>query len=853
MRHRMLFPLLALIALSAGHAGAQNVPAAGKCVVKIGGKVVAPETHAIVVPDKATQQEQFAAKDLQAHLELLTGKALPVVADSDAGDRIPLIVGKSALLKKLGVAVDFASLGLEGIHIKTAGPALVLAGNRRGVLYAVYTFLEENLQCRWFTPDCTVLPKEGTFDIARLDRRYVPPLEYRATDYPNSRDGNWAVRNKMNGAQVRADEQRGGNITYKGFVHTFNGLVPPEKYFAAHPEYFSEVGGKRLGPEYTQLCLTNPDVLRIATESVRRWIQEEPKASIVSVSQNDWGNYCRCAKCEALAKKEGSQSGPLLHFVNAIAQAIGKEHPDKIIDTLAYQYTRKPPKFVRPRPNVAVRLCSIECCFAHPLERDTFNKTFVDDIQGWSKICKRLHIWDYVINYAHSICPFPNLYVLRPNIAFFVRNGVTGIYEEANYYSKGGELAELRTYLMAKALWDPNADVRKAMAEFLAGYYGPAAAPIHEYIRLIHRSVRTNPEVHVRIYSPPASYLAPETIARAAELFDEAEKAAAGDPAVLHRVQVARLPVIYAQIALRTSAYREEGDALVTTAEKGGAELVARFEQIARAEGVTHIREGGPLDDWLSRLPRDGASLRLIRLRNPALEATLLPERGGRIWRLRTLPAGKEILKRFGTPEALEPAEGGYEEYSDAGYRSPGWVEVYTVKEQSERAATLEATLKNGLRVTRRIELDPEKPVLKVSTTLTNTGKAVVSASPRVHPAFAVTDNAKATVWLKSAAGKWTTFTPVTKEDLQSENERWLGGADRPAGEWALVDNTDDVGVINRFDTGQVAKCYVNWNGRERRVNLEIFTEETKLSPGQSVTLAHTYEVVRPASGAMDN
>ena len=114
--------------------------------------------------------------------------------------------------------------------------------------------------------------------------------------------------------------------------------------------------------------MTNPDVIRIATAEIRKRIQEHPEAMIFSVSQNDWRNYCTCEKCRKLAEEEGSQAGPLLHFVNAIANDVAKDYPDKIIDTLAYQYTRKPPKHVKPAPNVAIRLCSIECCFTHPLE-----------------------------------------------------------------------------------------------------------------------------------------------------------------------------------------------------------------------------------------------------------------------------------------------------------------------------------------------------------------------------------------------------------------------------------------------------------------------------------------------------
>ncbi|NOY82348.1 MAG: DUF4838 domain-containing protein [Kiritimatiellaeota bacterium] len=827
----------------------------GRCQVLIGGRLVAPDSHAIVIPDKPTPQEQHAASDLQKHLESIMGAAPPIVSDSRCGERIPLVVGRSALLKKLGVSVDWKALGQEGILIRTVGPALVLAGNKRGVLYACYTFLEDYLGCRWFTPDCTILPKRGTLAVPKVDRTYVPPLEYRATDYPNSRDADWAVRNKINGTQTRLDEERGGKITYRGFVHTFNSLLPPSEYFAEHPEYYSEIGGKRVGPQRTQLCMTNPDVVRFVTAAIRRRMRESPDATIFSVSQNDWGNYCQCPKCRALAEKEGSQAGVLIHFVNAIADAVRDEFPTKIVDTLAYQWSRKPPLHVRPRPNVAVRLCSIECCFAHPLATDPFNASFRRDIEGWNRICNRLHIWDYVINYAHCIMPFPNLYVLKPNIDFFVNHGVTGIYEEADYFTRGGEFAELRTWIMAKTLWDPSYDTDKAIDEFLAAYYGKAAAPMRQYIDLVHDQVRNNPDLHVRIYSPPsAGYLTPEVIRKSVQLFDRAEKRVEADPVRLQRTRVARLPLLYTRIALsRGGGYIEKGDQLVPAAAEADVRtLVERFAKIAKAAGVTHIREGrrGYLGPWLARQQERGKSLPIIRLRTPHLDAVVVPGRGGRIWRLRSLAGGVpvDIFKRFGDPDrGFEPAEGGYEEYSESGYRSPGWDESYRVTFQSDTAVTMAAELGNGFKVERTIELLPDRPEFQVHTTLTNVARGPQTACIRVHPAFAVGSTQDVVVWVKKADGRWGRFPLAVQNDPLKEREKWLRGDALPAGEWAWVDRGRDFGVLDRFEPGDVTTAYVNWNGGQQRVNLELWSRTVKLPVGETLTLTHVYRVLRSA------
>jgi hypothetical protein len=608
---------------------AVTIEGAGPREIVIGGKTVDPVTHAIVIPDQPTPQETFAAGDLAAHIEKMTGKRLPIVAEGALKKETPIVVGKClGTLKRLGVSVDFDRLGLEGLAIEAHGPALVLAGNKRGVLYAVYTFLEDCCGCRWFAAgrtiapkggsywskeidvqdpagaECTVIPSRGTVRVGALSVRYVPSLELRSTDYPCSRDADWAVRNKINGTQTRLDEARGGKVSYSHFVHTFNDILDPAKEFAAHPEYFSEVKGKRTA-DHTQLCLTNPQVLAVAKAAVRRWIKEAPEATIFSVSQNDWGNFCTCAGCKAVADREGSQAGPLIEFVNAIADDIARDHPDKTLDTLAYQWSRKPPKSVRPRPNVCVRLCSIECCFAHPLDACEMNRSFVDDLRGWNRLCDRLYIWDYVINYAHSLMPFPNLRSLAPNIRFFAANGVKGIYEEACYFTRGSEWAELRTWIMAKTLWNPEYDTEKALAEFLPAYYGPAAGALRCYIDLMQRQVAGHKDWHARIFDrPDAPHLGPEFIAGAIRCFDRAEALAAGeptppkqplrlrrpDPVFAHRVAVARLPILYLQIVRA-----RPGDA-------DAAALLARFEAVARQEGVAMVREhagSGALDVWL--------------------------------------------------------------------------------------------------------------------------------------------------------------------------------------------------------------------------------------------------------------
>jgi len=367
-------------------------------------------------------------------------------------------------------------------------------------------------------------------------------------------------------------------------------LVPRELY-QEHPEYFPLISGQRKNG-YVQRCLSNPDVLRIAIDQVRRWIRDHPEANLISVSQNDTINNCQCEPCKALDNAEGSPAATLLKFVNGVAEAIELDYPNLRIDTLAYQYTRKPPKTIRPRRNVIVRLCSIECCFAHPLESCPAeeNRRFRDDILAWQPVAPRLYVWDYTPNFANYQQPFPNFDALQANVRFFVKHGVKGLFEQGNYSGGGyGELGPLRAYVLAKLLWNPDTDVPRHIREFCEAYYGRAADKVREYLELEHRQVRAK-NVHAHIFdSPQAAYLNDALLNGAERLFEEAEHLADNER-VRFRVQVARLPIWYVKIA----AHRVKGDAR--------AELGRRFLAIARQAGISNISEGQSLEDWAKQM-----------------------------------------------------------------------------------------------------------------------------------------------------------------------------------------------------------------------------------------------------------
>jgi hypothetical protein len=506
--------------------------------------------YRIVVAQDASPSVKHGAEELQMFLGQISGAKLPIISDQQPQGPKEIILGDNAHLRKLGVAIDFAALGKEGYVLRTVGDTLLIAGGPvRGAMYGVYGLLEDHLGCRWFAPGVSRIPKSARLAIGPLDERQIPLLESRepyVADFV--RDADWNARNRMNSANAWLDEGHGGKVKFGDgfFVHTFARLVPPEKYFATHPEYFTLTGGKRI--KDGQLCCTNPDVIRLCTEEIRKAMRAQPDATVFSVSQNDCGGDCQCPRCQEVAKREDSAGAPVLQMVNRIAEAVEKEFPDKIVETLAYQWTRHPPKSLHPRPNVVVRLCSIECCFSHPLATcpSPLNQAFRKDIESWAKVAPRLWVWDYTTDFAHFLLPFPNHMVIGPNIRFYAEHNVKGIFEEDTNTTTESEMWALDAYLMAKCLWNPNCDPDRAINEFLAGYYDKAGVPIRGYLDLLDSHVNAH-QFHVGIYTnPDAPFLTDELLTKADALWQQAEELAAGQPDVLRRVKLSRMSPDYA-------------------------------------------------------------------------------------------------------------------------------------------------------------------------------------------------------------------------------------------------------------------------------------------------------------------
>jgi hypothetical protein len=299
-------------------------------------------------------------------------------------------------------------------------------------------------------------------------------------------------------------------------------------------------------------------------------------------------------------------SGSIIYFVNKVA----REFPDKIISTLAYWYTRKAPKNIKTEPNINIMLCNIESTREKPVfETDL---AFTKDLQDWAKLSEDILIWDYNIQFASPLSPFPNLHTIGPNIKFYTDNNVRSLFMQAT--GRRGEFDHLRAYLICQLMWNPDADSKVITTDFLNGYYGDAGPYIGQYIDVMRQSLLDS-NFRLNIFGYPRdaknSYLSLNKMNEYQQLFDKAEASVKSDSQLHKRVQEARLPLMFAAIEIGQvevdtprSFYEHTNDGKVIVKPEMKT-LVEQFISRAKEAGITQVRERAiSIDDYQENFKR---------------------------------------------------------------------------------------------------------------------------------------------------------------------------------------------------------------------------------------------------------
>ncbi len=533
--------------------------------------------YRLVTSQFADEAYFYAASVIKDYLYRATGAVVPYFSDRCEKRENEIRIGDAR-----GHSEDTSMLHGDGFRIYTDGDDIVICAKTHcGAVYGAYKFLELTIGLRTFTRDVETYDKKEVLSIEDMDLYENPDFEYRDSYFRLGFDCDYAVKNRLNSSLALIPREKGGRLKFYNFHHSFYDILPPALYYDEHPEYFSEVEGVRLR-EGGQLCLTNEGAIAESIKRVKEWIKARPDCKVFSVAQNDWYNYCTCPKCREMDEREGSPAGSNIYFVNRIAEEIEKEYPDVLIHTFAYQYTRRAPKYIKPRDNVIVRLCNIECTWDEPLELqaklhpESANADFLQNIISWGKICRHLYLWDYCCNFHFYLMPFPNYHVLGENMRLYKRSNIAGMLQEGNFsYGNAAGLADMQTYLTAKLMWKADTDVDTVIREFTDAVYGNAAPLMREYIEVMENAVKGHGMT--LFYPLNSDFITDELITRVDDILNRAMIAETGE--VRRRIEREYLGIRFLKIA-RMPLGTQDRDALAD-------EL---YEDV-KAHGISEVQE----------------------------------------------------------------------------------------------------------------------------------------------------------------------------------------------------------------------------------------------------------------------
>ncbi len=806
---------------------------------------ITKDSHSIVLTPDASPSETRMAEKLRETLNAVLDADVPLLNEMPTDGTKAVVIGQGDAARALGVDPAAEELGGQGYAIRTVDGHLVIAGTpQAGTMYGVIRFLEDVVGVHWYAPEVTHVPESERIDVPEADRIVRPAFEWRHTSYnwPGKDDEFLANMGDNNGSKD-GESEFGVEEEHDGRAHSYFNFISPDEYFDEHPEYFSEIGGVRIREE-TQLCLTNPDVLDIVTEKMLQRMADKPHVRQHNFSQMDHYNACDCEHCRAINEQYKTQGGTQFWFVNQLAERTSQVYPDKLIGTLAYMYTEEPPVGLEMHPNAAVWLCHMfPSCDMHPIATCPHNADYKRRAESWAAITDHLYIWHYIVDFMHYYNPFPNFRAMAADMRFYRNIGVEGIYLQGmGHGGGGGEWSLLRPYMGMHLLWNPDRNAKTLRRDWLQGYYGDAWGPLEDYIEMLHDKVEDD-DIHLHLYSNPASgHLPDEVMEQANLLFDQAEAAVESDEELLERVRVARMPLQYAATFPRTG-YRIANGQIEWQSEIAPFSVMNAFINRMEDHGFTTVREvAGDINSLTMLYMMIVASPTIETIDNGKLKVEVVPLLGGRALRIIHLASGKCVTAYNVKENLYFPFAGGLEDRTGELFRYYGWVEPAEVTERRGDAITLTKTSLDGWRLTRTMRLLPGEAVMEVTTEMTNPGDSAMEGRLRSHLELNLGDlRSTRMAFTKTSGGQVDQNMETVIENFR-EGQHFYD-EDIPNGEWRFS-GSKGLSVTQRFHTEELDFTWVySYPETMEEVELELWSKRTTLEPGESIRIRQEIEI----------
>lgn len=463
--------------------------------------------YKIVIANNASTAIQYAANELQYFFEDATDITLPIV--SDAGltyttESKYLSIGENAISVAAEIELDKKALGTSGVRLITEGNSLFFCGgSEEGTLYAVYTWLSEELDYEFYYDEIWDIQKGvRNLKLRNYDLTDIPDFEVRRYSKKKIHE-NVSMSSRLrvsNGPLFNTINLKifGKQAMSDGVLTTH--YIKKADYFEDHPGWYSPTNG--------HACLTassNMDGVYNAEEyealiNELAWILEEsfkadPIGTRVVFGGADEGAACTCLVCQKERDYYGEYSGSFIKLCNDVRALVdawmeseeGKPYAREwTLEPLIYAgYFEAPVKVdengekyptIRCADGVIPWWAPLNTELLLPIEHED-NANNYNSLYNWQLCSDSMTGWLYDTNYKDFML---HLDSHKTVIQYFK------IMKELDcaYMSVEGQVAQsglttgwdmVQTYVLCKAMWDVNVDVQELIANWFKAAYGPAA------------------------------------------------------------------------------------------------------------------------------------------------------------------------------------------------------------------------------------------------------------------------------------------------------------------------------------------------------------------------------------------
>jgi hypothetical protein len=862
----------------------------------------------IIIGQNANLTEKFAASELQRYLGKTTRFNAEIKNDDfEPNGLFPISVGRTRLSEGVHGQFDQSPItsGPDSFIIRIGNNSAVLCGGGdRGTLYSVYEFLEQQ-GCRWFFPGDLgeVVPENGKLILNKGEREFAPDFVQRELGVAPVGDIraediiDWSAKNRLNRnfnlrnevifkslppEKRKMNDERGGQIKFQWVAHNLSWMLPPDKYFKSHPEYYALYKGERIPcgspgkPGYGggNICTTNPEVTKICADFAIDWFSKNPGGEVVPLWPGDGAiKWCECPECSKLGGinfmpgSRGSMTIRMVVFANAVAKIVAEKYPDRYILCPAYANYVEPVDIPLEK-NILLQYC-LHGCLVHGPGICAENKKEKEMVEKWSALARgRMGVWEYFLLGDHysdeqdNPAMLPVVFRARDTLRFLKKSGVNWYFTQAS--PKYWKHNILPFYVTARMTWNADLDFDSLMNDYCGKMYGEAAKPVKEYYMLIENTVLKDgwhPEVYSDVAVPSPKIFTRELLAKCEKCLLDAEAIP------LSEIQKKRLLLVRETFNHIKTNVGMQGT-LGIDPEAGWKIERGNDYYLINPDGreispeelkkiIWHATDTGNYNKQFEKLlfRANKRKIQIQFLENDLLKVGVIPEIGGRIIRIISKKSGRNYLKEPMDANSLKTIGesyfnyGGYEEYIGSSFGGPGWEEPFKFKKtENEKTVSLEMEAEIGdFSLKRTVSLQKgSSNEVRVESLLTNISKEDKTTKLRIHPAVSLGKNSSDyLIWRVLPGGQ------IVKTTAGKINDTMLSDC----GVVTVIGNErENIGIANVLAPNKPVEvssyfCVTS----DDSLNLELIGKQKTLKPGESLTVMHSYLILDDLKNQIDS